>query len=451
MNQIPVNDWAKLCLAIEQNTLVLVIGPWLSTLPSADGSFLSMPEALALHFAKELDEGRKPSDITDLTTVAGLLVRDKGRATLEVAVNNFFQKPLPVNDLQEMLAQLPFKIIINASRDKQICAALDRFNVKFREEIYHFKQPRDFVYTASDARIFVYHLFGAVDCKDDKSGHTNKTLSSLVMTGADQVEFVKQVVQTERKIPNTLLAELNDTKTYLFLGFNFDDWYLRLLLYGLGLSDRVDAMPSWALHAGESELSYSSNVFFTSRYKLNFLEISESDFVYELSNRYTAEQLQRDKPSTNKSPSRTLKVLIIHDPSDEALRTDFLRTLAPLRNRYNLYIYETLPGDNIQAVLEQQIADSQLIFPLVSVNFLSNDALIELFYDKILPADEPGQTIVSPVLGGVCQWKPLFRGPVLNAVLPNNLEPVSKWNDQTAAWTDIAQEIEKRINIHFAV
>jgi hypothetical protein len=54
-------------------------------------------------------------------------------------------------------------------------------------------------------------------------------------------------------------------------------------------------------------------------------------------------------------------------------------------------------------------------------------------------------------LCGACQWKPLLRGSVLNTVLPNNLEPVSKWSDQAAAWTDIAQEIEKRIKTHFAV
>jgi len=449
MNQIPDKDWAKLRLAIEQNTLVLVIGPWLSTLTDADGSTRSMPDALARHFSDELDEDRKPSHAHDLSTIAGLLVRDKGRATLEVSVDNFFRKPLPINDLQEMLAQLPFRIIVNASRDKQICAALDRFNVKYREEIYHFKQPRDFVYQASDANTFVYHLFGAVDCKDNKSGQTNKTLGSLVLTGADQVEFVKQVVQTERKIPNSLLAELNDTKTYLFLGFNFDDWYLRLLLYGLGLSDHSDAMPSWALQAGGSELNYSTTVFFGSRYKINFLQLSESDFVRDFSERYAAELAQREKSSSSAPTGRTVKALIIHDPADEALRDDFLRSLAPLRNRYNLHIHETLPGDNVQAVLEQQIADSQFIFPLISVNFLSNDALIDFFHEKILPADVPEKTIVSPILGGICQWKLLLRGAIMNAVLPNNLEPVSKWSDPAAAWTDIAQEIERRIKTHF--
>ncbi len=269
------------------------------------------------------------------------------------------------------------------------------------------------------------------------------------MTGADQVEFVKQVVQTERKIPNSLLAELNDTKTYLFLGFNFDDWYLRLLLYGLGLGDSADAMPSWALNAGQSDLNYATTVFFSSRYKLNFLPLSEADFIQDLYTRYTTELAQRDEQAANTSSGKPIKALIISDPADEALRADFIRALAPLRARYNLELHETLPGDNEEAVLAAQIADSQFIFPLISVNFLSNDALIELFYDKIQPADKPGKTIVSPVLGGICQWKPLLRGPVLNAVLPNNLEPVSKWSDSAAAWTDVAQEIERRIRTHF--
>lgn len=442
MSQIQEKDWKKLQLAFEQNTLVLVIGPWFNR---HAGQFVA--EHLANHLFNELNAENRPDSSSDLTTISGLLVRDKGRATLEVAVDQFFQQPLPVSELQGLLAQLPFKIIINASRDKQICSALDLHNVKYREELYHFKQPREFTYTASDPRVFVYHLFGAVNCRDDKAGQSTKTLGSLVLTGSDQVEFVKQVVQTERKIPNSLLAELNDTKTYLFLGFNFDDWYLRLLLYALGLSDSADSMPSWAVNVGTGELNFATTVFFSTRYKLNFLPLDEQAFIRDLHRRYTDLNARTDVALKDGKP---LKALVLYDPADESVRAEFLRALAPLRNRYRLEIQELMPGDHVSDTLAEQAENSQFIFPLITVNFLASDPLIELFYDKILPLDSPGKTIVSPVLSGPCQWKPLLRGPVLNAVLPNNLEPVSKWADPVEAWTDVAQEIEKRIKIHFA-
>lgn len=450
MNQISDRDWAKLRLAFENNALVLVVGPHLSTVPGSGDAPLAMPDALAGHFAAELDDDRKPAEGADLVTIAGLLVRDKGRATLEVAMDAFFRKPLPVNPLQEALAQLPFRIIINMARDKQICAALDRHNVKYHEEVYNFRQPRDFVYNPDDNRTFVYHLLGAVSCKDDSTGDINKTLGSLVMTGADQVEFLKQVVQTERKIPNSLLAELNETKTYLFIGFNFNDWYLRLLLYSLGLSDSADAMPSWALHTGPGELGYATSAFYSSRYKINFLQINEAGFLQELLTRYNEELGQSANPADAADTGRPVNALILSDPADETLRQDFLRTLTSLQSRYKLNIHETLPGEDEKAAFERQLADSQFVFPLISVNFLSNDTLIEQYYDKALPADAPGKTIVSPVLVGACLWKPLLRGPVLNAVLPNNLEPVSKWTDPAAAWADVAAEIERRIKTHFS-
>jgi hypothetical protein len=449
MNQIPDRDWAKLRLAFENNVLVLVVGPMLSAIPDKEGVLRTIPEILARDLVEELDADRKPATQTDLTTVSGLIVRDKGRATLEVAIDSFFRKPLPVNGLQEKLAKLPFRIIINIARDKQICTTLDRLNLKYREEIYHFRQPREFVYTPSDNSIFVYHLLGAVNCKDEISGQVNKTLGSLVLTGADQVEFLKQVVQTERKIPNSLLAELNDTKTFLFVGFNFDDWYLRMLLYCLGLSDSQDAMPNWAIHTGSDNLSYASSVFFSSRYKINFIPLTEEDFINDLHARFTAELAESDKPAGASATGKRVNIMIVNDPADDALRQDFLRSLAPLRTRYNINILETLPGEDEQAAFDRQLGESQLVFPIITVNSLSNDDLIEQFYDKILPADAPGKTIISPVLGGICQWKPLLRGPVMNAVLPNNLEPVSKWTDPAAAWTDIAQEVERRIRTHF--
>jgi len=347
-----------------------------------------------------------------------------------------------------LLARLPFRIVINAARDKQICRAFDRANVKYREELYHFRQHRPFDYDPRDPRAFVYHLFGAVDCFDPAKGQPVKTLGSMVLTGSDQVEFVKQVVQTERKIPNALLMELNDTKTYLFLGFNFEDWYLRLLLYGLNLSDRTDAMPSWALHNGPGELSFAAAVFYKSRYKLNFLPISEVDFVRDLVARYEAEFVSHiARPAA--TTQRVLKAMIISDDQDEALRHAFEQSLAPLRNRFNLQVSQTLPGDDLGVAFAAQLADAQFVFPLITARFLGNDALVDQLFEKILPADQPGKCLVSPLIGGACQWKPVLRGPILNNVLPNNLTPVSQWPDPAAAWTDVATEIERRIKTHF--
>ncbi len=447
MDQISDNDWGELRLAFEKNALVLVVGPLLSTVPDAKGAPQPVHEALASHLIDVLDERDRPDPGTDLTTVAGIVVREKGRLSLEVAIDNFFRKPLPVNSLQEILAQLPFHIIINVARDKQICTALDRFNVKYREEIYHFQQPHNFTYSPTDNRTFVFHLLGAVNYKDEATGKIEKTLDSLVMTGSDQVEFLKQVVQTERKIPNSLLAELNDTKTYLFVGFNFNEWYLRLLPYCLGLSDEVNAMPSWALHSGPGELNYATTVFFRSRYKVNFMKLPEADFVQDLFNRYKTELAVAETPA-EPAAGHQIKVLIVSDPADDALRQDFTRALAALRNQYNLIVHETLPGEDVQAAFERQLADSQFVFPLISANFLANEALLEQ-HDKILLADAPGKTIVSPVLVSVCSWKLLLRGPMMNAVLPNNLEPVTKWADPAAAWTDVVEEVQKRIRTHF--
>ncbi len=449
INQISNSDWEKLRLAFQQESLVLVLGPNLSTIADSERD-APLTQHLARHIFERIDPDQRITATTDLTTLAGMLVEQKGRSTLDVAIDSFFQNAPEPSETQQRLARLPFRIVINAARDKQICRALDRANAKYREEFYHFRQHRQFDYDARDPRTFVYHLFGCTDCFDPAKGQSVKTLGSLVMTGSDQVEFVKQVVQTERKIPNSLLMELNDTKTYLFLGFNFEDWYLRLLLYGLNLSDRTDAMPSWALHNGPSELPFSAAVFFKSRYKLNFLPLSEIDFVHDLLVRYETEFSAGYNRSTN-GAQRVLKALIISDPADQAERRAFEQSLAPLRHRFQLHIHETRPGEDVEATFAAQLADSQFVFPLITANFLGNDELIERFYEKILPADQPGQCLVSPIICGACQWKPLLRGPILNNVLPNNLTPISQWPDPAAAWTDIATEIERRIKTHFSL
>ncbi|HAO20607.1 MAG TPA: hypothetical protein DCQ37_09125, partial [Desulfobacteraceae bacterium] len=57
---------------------------------------------------------------------------------------------------------------------------------------------------------------------------------SLVMTENDLLDFLVSVISKAPGLPASITSELNSTdKNFLFLGFGFKHWYLRILLHVL--------------------------------------------------------------------------------------------------------------------------------------------------------------------------------------------------------------------------
>ena len=66
----------------------------------------------------------------------------------------------------------------------------------------------------------VYNLFGSLD-----------ETESIVLTEEDQLEFIRNVVKDDPRIPEEILGQFDHRKTYLFFGFDLENWQFRLLLH----------------------------------------------------------------------------------------------------------------------------------------------------------------------------------------------------------------------------
>jgi len=78
--------WHNLRLAFQQDSLVLVLGPGLST-THHNGQTVPLAQVLAQHIARRLAPPNSPLAEADLATLAGMLVEQKGRSTLDVAMD----------------------------------------------------------------------------------------------------------------------------------------------------------------------------------------------------------------------------------------------------------------------------------------------------------------------------------------------------------------------------
>jgi hypothetical protein len=124
-------------------------------------------------------------------------------------------------DFHRDLAHLPFRLCVNASPDSLMLTAFDEANKSPQKGYYSFKQAAiTRLSSPTSDRPLVYHLFGH-----------HEDPSSLVLTEGDLIEFLVSIVRGMPPVPDQVRSVLADpAASFLFLGFGFHNWYLRVLL-----------------------------------------------------------------------------------------------------------------------------------------------------------------------------------------------------------------------------
>jgi hypothetical protein len=125
------------------------------------------------------------------------------------------------------LAQLPFRLCINTSPDDFMLEAFRATGAKRPSAAhYSFRTPVDaLIRPPTENEPLVYYLYGH-----------SEDLYSLVLTESDLIEFLVAVVRGDPALPDYIRGRLGDPETaFLFVGFGFQNWYLRVLLHVLNV------------------------------------------------------------------------------------------------------------------------------------------------------------------------------------------------------------------------
>ncbi len=126
------------------------------------------------------------------------------------------------------LAQLPFRLLLTATPDDLLFNALSQADTGKSpvRGFYNYDTRGSGGATLPEPSVaapVVFHLYGH---------HENPR--SLVLTENDLVQFVVKVVQGNPHLPDTIRAHMaNPDTSFLFIGFGFQYWYLRVLLHVL--------------------------------------------------------------------------------------------------------------------------------------------------------------------------------------------------------------------------
>ncbi|MDB4292249.1 SIR2 family protein [Maribacter sp.] len=421
-------QWNNLLEALENGSCVVLLGPMVST--AAEGG-----PPLATQFAKELSKTLEEEEVNfdaahagNLTyvmqrfmTIDGVTSSDPGYE----AKKFYEQYGGEANSIQNLIAALPVNLIVNTSPDDAMVQALKqqgKYQTVHDWYNYEGELATDIELPTAESPL-VYNLFGYY-----------KDTESLVLTEADQVRFIGKVVKDQPAIPPKLLRQFQGKKTFLFLGFNWEHWNLRLLLQSLNFKKDSSIM---AHSRHDDALQPKTRDFYESYFRFSFVTDDIEDFVKELHEKYSEHSGQEVVQK---------KLLIIAPPEDEAYCDELHKNLKPLPLE-SWHRGLTLGGQEPEVAFQKHMENADIVLLLVSTDFLASDTIADVELPKALQRHSEKKSKVIPIITRPCKWDGLKELTQMPLILPKQGREVGKaisiWENQDDAYQSIVAELQE--------
>ncbi|MBX2891084.1 MAG: SIR2 family protein [Saprospiraceae bacterium] len=421
---------------ISEGSCVLFLGPAAITARQPDGTYRPLTELCANQLAKGLGLSKEEED--SLYHVASYLrVRAQRSDTMLISeVQDFYNKAEREAQLHpqlEQLADLPFRIVVNTTPDDFFARFYATAVRDYRFDFYNFRKPSsDPLYSfGDDAAPLIYNLFGFF-----------KRSESLVLTYNDQLAYVNKITGAQHeRLPDSLLAAFTMPRFYLFLGFDFEDWSLRVLLDALFKNARNSIQPFAYPLKGKREAGPYARVFFQSEFRMEFPKVDMETFIGNLLEHIG--KLEGQASSDSATP--LADALVLHnEASDDDGCQALLSHLKPLRMR-TLTLRDAVGQGDVQAWIRKTLDSVQVVLPLVSADFFdaSNPALPLL--EEIVQRNDPrNRFLVMPILLKSCAMDATPLGRLRTTRPPKN-EPVYGNGQENRHFADIADKLKTYI------
>lgn len=398
---LSTEQWNELCDAIRENECVLLLGPNTATYDSEP-----LQHLLAERFAKILQREHGlpaeqcPQKLFELVKLYQSKYTDRSVALDKIGkiMKGFYTDFEPADiPIYKIVADLPFRYIINTSPDDLVAQALIQNDRSPHFFHFHFADPAHNAAVNEKAtnldqeidldRPLLYNLMGHYSLPN-----------SLVLTDDDRLRFIEKVLQNDKdSLPANIAFYFTNKprfrmrKTYLFVGFDFNNWDLRLLMHLLRRSQ--EHLPQTFTLQANTDLSPDTQFFYHQSFSMVFSDEQPETFLNEL-------KQQVKKTNTPRSQT-TVQLLLMYHENDTALREELEKYLAPLRGSGLIETWhegKMLAGSNIDQTIAQHLQTAHIIVPLITADFMASDKLYEQDLQTALQRHQNGTAKLVPIL-----------------------------------------------------
>ncbi len=360
-----------------------------------DGNYAPISDLCARHLAKKYGITLGPGEEYSLSYVTSVLrVRSLSTDNLlqeDVAeYYNVMADKCELHPMLEQLTDLRFRIVINAAPDNFVTQLYDQVAQPYFADFYNFYKPStgfnfDF---EKDQRVVIYNLLG-----------TFRKPESLVLTYKHQLNYIKKIVseQQNERLPDGLTNAFKDFRHHLFLGFDFDEWALRLMLDTLYKNVRENVQSYAYPSKTEAPTESDTKVFFQGEFGMQFPAVDMETFVTNLVQEYNN---LGNQPVASASEAQYGKVLVLYnEAADKDAYDRLMKHLRALPAQFITLADATGQGDTL-TWLRQTMAECQVVLPLISADFYdaANNPAVPILAEIAQRNNPRKGSLVMPVL-----------------------------------------------------
>lgn len=221
----------RIARAVKQNECVLFLGPELLQCISPNNHTEAYSRLFSLELAKKLDNAGVYYDKELDYSISYIANRYEDMATtinreLGKEALKSFNNAKVYKTVFQKIAQLKFPLVISTNPDDILEQEYTKLNIPYSSGFYDRSNQNKISETYDENQSIIYKIFGSF-----------QNPYSILFTDNDRVQFSKNVVKNDPPVP-PLIKVLMDNKCCLFLGFNFQEWHLKILIDCLGLAKK---------------------------------------------------------------------------------------------------------------------------------------------------------------------------------------------------------------------
>jgi SIR2-like domain len=218
-------------------------------------------------------------------------------------LKEYYRNHCEPNELHRQLARIPCHLYVSINPDLLMKQALEYYGVDHEFKCYVKGHPPEDVATPSPENPLLYNLFGSIDNQQ-----------SIILTHEDLIQYMFSIIK-EFKLPQNLRNSMESSHYYIFLGFDFEKWYLRLLLK-LFLDENKLSIASEAGSRTQDRL----RTFYSGNYGLEFVDNNIEDYIKGVYEECSQQGLLRPiKEKTQTSIQEQIRAFIKSDEVDKAI------------------------------------------------------------------------------------------------------------------------------------
>jgi hypothetical protein len=182
-------------------------------------------------------------------------------------------------EIIQKIAEIPAHVVVSINPDNALKNYFGKHNHPCSFEFFDKNQKKDIAVAPTKERPLLYNLFGSIN-----------NLETLILTHDDLFEYFKAAMGNN-VLPLELRTALESASNYIFLGFQFDKWYVQLILCLLNLHDKNYHFIRYAL---ENMMSSDTKSLCKDHFKIQFIGADTNAFINALHEKCKHAAILRD-------------------------------------------------------------------------------------------------------------------------------------------------------------